>query len=274
MFSQNSRRLIIGCLISILLCIALLEGLFRLLDPFGLERYMSDLALYYTYLEADDNLYILPNGEYHFGRWSARIHDGARFTASPATDCAIAFAGDSVTFGFGVNDSDVWVNRLALRFQNVTFINIGLPGYNVTDVIKRISRTPADGYVYLIFGNDAGLPLNPSAQSERRMYSALRRAVFWVFVPEAPFWVFAPETSGAEIPDFFLSNITALPENALLVGFEGDSLAASVQAHLIPIYQGRISRADPHADAQGNIEIADSIQPLIETYVASICHDK
>lgn len=260
--TRKNSRLITYTLITFLLMVLALEGLFRLLDPFGLQRAVDDLRLYYAALVWDDGLYILPDGEYRFSNWTARMYNGSRFTASPDSDCTIAFVGDSVTFGLGVDDSDTWVNQLAMRYPDVTMLNRGLSGYNSSDVLESIKRTIADGYVYLIFDNDSDAPLQLRSESHR-LYSALQHNVFLLTVSEKP--RVATET--------FLSDIGALPDNTLLFGFEGEPLAIAANAHLIPRYTGRISRADVHADRHGNQQIAASMLPMVSVFVNRICNE-
>jgi hypothetical protein len=258
--NHRLRRLIIYILITFLLVILGMEGLFRLTDPFGLQRAIDDLRLYYAALVWDNGLYMLPDGKYRFSNWTARMVNGARWTASPASDCTIAFVGDSVTFGLGVDDSAVWVNRLAMHYPDVTMLNKGLPGYNSSDVRASIERTVADGYVYLIFDNDSDAPLQMRRKSYW-LYSALQHNIFLLTVSEKP--RIATET--------FLADIAALPDNVLLLGFEGEPLAIAANAHRIPRYTAQISRADVHADRHGNQQIADAMLPFLEPFITRIC---
>jgi hypothetical protein len=257
----KTRRLITYILIAFLLMVLGMEGLFRILDPFGLQRAVADLHLYYAALVMDNGLYMLPDGEYRFSNWTARMVNGARWTASPDSDCTIAFVGDSVTFGLGVDDSAVWVNRLAIQYPDVTMLNKGLPGYNSSDVLESTKRTTANGYVYLIFDNDSDAPLQLRDNSYW-LDSALQHNVFLLTVSEKP--RIATES--------FLADIAALPDNVLLLGFEGEPLAIAANARLIPRYIGRISRADVHADRSGNEQLADSMLPFIAPFVTRICN--
>jgi hypothetical protein len=259
--TRKTRRMITYILITILLMLLAMEGLFRLLDPFGLQRAVADLHLYYAALVWDNGLYILPDGEYRFSNWTARMVNGSRWTASPDSDCTIAFVGDSVTFGLGVDDSAVWVNRLAIQYPDVTMLNRGLPGYNSSDVRISLERTTADGYVYLIFDNDSDAPLQLRSKSYW-LYSALQHNVFLLTVSEKP----------RVATDTFLADIAALPDNVLLFGFEGEPLAIAANAHLIPRYTERISRADVHANRQGNQQIADAMLPMVTPFITEVCN--
>src|SRR5688572_6915252 len=108
-------RKIAYALIGFSLSIFLLETLLRFVDPWGAVTYFTaggpTLDLYIPYGERD----VLPAGVYSFPIWTAHINpDHTRLVPDNAAgNCRIAFVGDSVTFGLGVDDAETWVNLLA-----------------------------------------------------------------------------------------------------------------------------------------------------------------
>ena len=47
--------------------------------------------------------------------------------------------GDSVTFGYGVDDDQTWVDGMARALPDVHVINAGVSGFNSTNVLRTLS---------------------------------------------------------------------------------------------------------------------------------------
>jgi lysophospholipase L1-like esterase len=258
--------------------ILLLEILLRMIDPWGAVRYFSSagptLDLYIPYGQRD----VLPSGEYSFPGWTAHVNpDHSRFVPdNGAGACRIAFVGDSVTFGLGVNDADTWVNLVAARHPEWNVINGGVSGYNSYAVRLSIADTPADAYVYLISYNDAERQIfHPNVQSAPAFQSAI----------EIYARVWQIHNQGYEHPEEFIASrrrfdmdILALSrqENVLILGFATDTLAQSAQeldssVMLLPPYTERISFADPHPNQAGHRQIAAALEPLAGDSLRLLC---
>src|SRR5688572_9029835 len=96
-----------GAAALVLFTLVLIEILLRSVDPWGLYYFQDLEVMGNTIFQADPvRGYLMPDGDYTFTRWRAHIRDGGRVL--PATniqaDCTIAILGDSVAFGYGVND--------------------------------------------------------------------------------------------------------------------------------------------------------------------------
>jgi hypothetical protein len=78
------------------------------------------------------------------------------------------------------------------------------------------------------------------------------------------------------ITEQFKSDLDAMPEHSILMGFKGETLAeyaaTNNNAILIDPYSSVINIADGHADEAGNRELAESIQPIADDFIRDICN--
>ena len=75
---------------------------------------------------------------------------------NPSASRTLVFVGDSVTFGYGVDDAQTWVNLVARQRPDWHVVNAGVSGYNSTNVRRNVEQDrTADALVYLIVNNDA-----------------------------------------------------------------------------------------------------------------------
>jgi hypothetical protein len=132
------RRLTFVCF-AFLFSLVILEGLLRILDPWGVMAYIGDLVAYASGTAPDPlRGYVLAPGAYHMPRWSATVlPDHSRLVpdANTVATCRIVILGDSASFGHGVNDGETWVNLLARQYPNVRVIDAGLDGYNIDNIL-------------------------------------------------------------------------------------------------------------------------------------------
>lgn len=274
------RRGLLLAVIGLVGAVMLLEVLLRLFDPWGAVAYFTaggpPITAYIPYGER----YVLPAGEYSFLRWTAHItaNHSRVVPDNAAGNCRIAFVGDSVTFGLGVDDGATWVNLVAAQHPAWDVVNASVPGYNSYGARLTIADTPADGYVYLISANDAETQaFFPDVKPREGYRFALQ--IYWR--------VWQIQRNGYEHPpqiiygrrrfDTDLLVIARWP-NVLVVGFAGDTLAESASAQvssvvLLPHYSGRISIADPHPDAAGHQQIAMALGPHLEAIASSWCRE-
>lgn len=274
MKTSKARRHIIGILISILIFVFSTEFLLSTFDPLGINRYEEDLHRYFNHVVDGNGLVVLPDGELHFANWKATIEDGARVTATQPGNCHIAFMGDSVTFGLGVNDSDVWVNLLARSYAkqthpDVEIHNYAYPGYNAGNLSAAFQRIEADGYVYFVIENDSEPPLQPRAPRPAPHLWTLQRYVLFLAL------MYRHANYQPLVTDEFKSFLEQLPENTLVIGFKGEVLAGYAAEHhgaiLVEPYTERVSMADGHANAAGNRQIYAAVQPYVEAFIRRIC---
>jgi hypothetical protein len=271
---KNVLKVTIGSILSAIL----LEMLLRFVDPWGAVTYFTaggpTLDLYVSYGERD----VLPAGEYRFPTWTAHINaDHTRYVPdNNVGNCRIAFVGDSVTFGLGVDDAETWVNLLAANHPAWDVVNAGVAGYNSYAVRLTIADTAADAYVYLITNNDAEYQLFHPVVEVRRGYQSSLQIYWRVWQINRQGYEHPPQMLGSERR--FDRDIAALAEhdNVLIAGFTNDDLAQSAYEQyasviLLPAYTETISFADPHPNVIGHQQIAAALDPFVTEYVQAQC---
>lgn len=257
------RRTLIYLLTAMLLALALVEIGLRLFDPWGLLRAEADQNMLYSRFVADIRYGYHPQpGHYTFSNWQAEVlsDTSRRVPASKPHGCTVVFLGDSVTFGFGVNDADTWVNLIAQQLA-IHAINAGVYSYNTERVRDRLNMYPgADLYIYLFFEND-GDP-DPNWQQPYHSQWALQ---YYGYMLNHPVRRDVPHTPG------FAAALADLKQRTLIIAFDRDDLSRRSGAVLIPPYTHVISRADAHADPTGNREIATAMTPIVQTALNRVC---
>ncbi|MGB1287143.1 MAG: SGNH/GDSL hydrolase family protein [Aggregatilineales bacterium] len=270
------RRALMLTLLCILIAIPGTEGLLQMFDPLGVYTRQVDWHIFYNHLEAHETGYRLPTGTLHMTGYSATINvDGTRYTPDTAigADCTIAAVGDSMTFGMGANDADVWVNQLAGRYADVKFINTGRPRYNIMDVLALIQHYPADGYVYLHTLND-DQPNDWQAWLSRGYVEPFKPALYY-------YWHHLRDTRPVTRDRFVtdedmhrraLADIAAI-DSVLIIAFDNDWLLDRLpdDTVIIPWHNNPISPADAHPNRAGHERMADEIHPHIDDFLAGVC---
>lgn len=221
------------------------------------------------FISQDGGYRMLP-GLHTFSNWSASINaDGFRNVPDThSAACSIALVGDSLTFGFGVNDADTWVNLLARDFPNVYILNAGVTGYNANQVLTTIEQVRAAGYFYLMIWNDAEPPLAIDSRWPDNNISALSLYILWLRAVEPPSDMGAFSDA--------VRNIEARPDTQI-IGFQTEppGIYAWVAEHystpLILLYTHVNSHADSHPNMEGNKEIEVEIKPLFAQFAHRIC---
>src|SRR5262245_53206812 len=111
---RDHLKAIGGALLIVGFTLLLLEILLRVVDPWDIQ-YFNDLEVMGNehFVSDAQRGYTLGDGSYRYSHWSATIADGTRLipNTSPDAACEIVILGDSVAFGYGVDDADVWVNQ-------------------------------------------------------------------------------------------------------------------------------------------------------------------
>lgn len=286
-----------GALLIVLSTLLLLEALLRLIDPWGL-RYFNDLARIgneiFVYDEARGHL--MQDGDHAFSHWRASIRHGVRVVPStnPQADCTLAVLGDSVAFGYGVDDEQTWVNLVAARFPQVHVINAALPRYNSTNVLLSARDLQAQGgvdaYFYLIISNDieGSIDIRSSrfVGDGSNLTQIVRYLNFAIFRGGGTDYSPPPEGDTSILSDSDplrrllseMAELSAIP-NMHLAAFQYESLTNTLLAEgfelaLLRYPDRRISLADYHLNPQGNAELAEQIAPLWESILAQACPDR
>lgn len=289
---NNHLKSLAGAAMIVGLTLVLLEILLRVIDPWGLS-YFEDLAVMGNELFTPDAArgYIIQDGSYQFSYWSAAVQAGGRVL--PKTDaaaaCEIIILGDSVAFGYGVNDDAAWANQVAAQLTGVHLRNLAMPRYNSTNVLQTLQAVPdADGYLYLIINNDIDTAINPAEQyfagSGAGLPWLIRYMNFAIFRSGGTDRV---EIEGentallAETPQTarFFSEVDAIlaAGRVWLAAFANEPLTNTLIAKNYPVTvltypaQRRISLADYHLNPQGNEELAAEILPLFREIQQAVC---
>jgi hypothetical protein len=280
----------LGALAIVLITLGLLEFLVSRIDPWGLY-YLDDLkTLYRGYISDDLRGYRLGDGEYSFRHWTAKVENGTRIIPSSGSDtslCKLVFLGDSVTFGQGVSDNEVWINLIASKIPNVHFVNTGTPGYSSTNVLGTYKAFPgANAYIYLIAGNDTDpafdlADLKSQADQFERQPWLARYVAYMISLSRVNNTATISPMS-SEKPDHsrFFGELDQLVQDDKLtiVGLLNDPnplaeeiLQRGYDLKTINYWTHFNSRIDGHANAEGNQEIAAQMMPIVQSVVNQEC---
>lgn len=247
-----------------------LELLLRLFDPAGVRYYNEGTHFMAAMQHQRGEFYLLPvTGRYEFSEFSATITAQGR--AVPDTrNCTIAAIGDSVTFGYGVNDAETWVNLLAREFPQVHFINAGVPGYNSRHILRSMTTLDTNGYLYLVSKNDA-------------LRITFRASTTYVdYVPYLTLYgvhlrgLWAGEGEG-DVGAFLVDLEAIMNQGEVqLFAFEPAALHRLRSAGYAVVYtpignRDRVSGVDPHPNAEGHRKIASAMLPQVGELIERVC---
>lgn len=271
--SSGFRRALVEALISVLLFLLLVELLLRVFDPWGAAFYAENYDLTHHFV-ADPTLgYVLSPGTYHGRTWTAtELPDETRFLPdNHSGPCRVVLLGDSVTWGYRVNDADAWANRIAAQLPDATFIDAAQIGYNIDQVVTLWTQRPdADVDVYLIIPND----IEPAASLESFRSAPDPSQYNYVYLYLNHFRTAL--TPGALDYSRLFAGLDAMRADprVTFVAFDdafGRAVAARYPVHLIPWYTHPISYLDGHPSAAGHAEIAAALLPIIRQAVQNRC---
>ncbi len=257
-----------------------IEVLLRAVDPWGLY-YFDDLATLYSAFAPDAARdYALPDGEYAFTRWTTAMRDGSRRVPdTPAeADCTLVVLGDSVAFGYAVDDAQTWVNGLAQRFPDVRFINAGTVGYNSQQVLATLALYPqADALLYFVIDNDV---------EDITTLETLRTRVQGEI---SPLWLlrygrFATSRNAFRGQPFeptrFFSDLDAISADprVRLAAYADQTLTLALLERgytvtVIPMITDFVSFADRHPNSAGQAKMAEQLAPLVSSMVSDFCEN-
>jgi hypothetical protein len=268
-------RAVIGVLIALLLTMVMLEAALWFIDPLGIATYVYDLSTMVVIANAEG--FTLPPGHHALRHWSYTIDEfGNRVMPPSESACTIAFAGDSVTFGQGVDDDETFAYKIALENPSMRFINLGKIAYNIANVRRAIERHPASGHIYLISDNDDGLPWERPPETwgqPRELPPRLSATRYYIAAFQ--------ERSAAPVTDAeaFWRDLGALRArgDVLMLAVESPLGARVVERdpdiQLVP-HWGReraISWIDGHPNPAGHDHIKAAIEASVRAFAAQRC---
>lgn len=263
-----------GCtLVGIGFALCIVEVSLRVFDPAGIYARQVDLRIFYNHMRPDDAGYRFPEGVLDGYLYDATIQeDGSRYTPHTplSADCTIAGIGDSFTFGYSVNDDDVWLSHLARALPDVQFINVGRPSYAAWEIARLPEMYPADGYLYLHYEDD---------NRQFNWRSAMLAAWVEPYRPALFYYVEAVRRGQTSLPvpddTRYSAAIDTLVKrgDVLFIAFDTDALLSRLpdDVVVIPWHNSPVSTADIHADAAGNARMASDMQPFIADFIERVC---
>lgn len=268
-------------LLVLVISLALLEAALTLIDPFGMV-FFEKVDWLENYLGRANGSYSLSPGIYNVAGWTVTMNDDAtRRVPDSGAGCTLLFTGDSVTWGWGVNDDETFANLIA-RELGTQAINSGVFGYSSEDVAAALDYYEGqyDLAVYLIYPNDhyytwdIDSDLQPAGQHTFPGFGLIHSgtpATVW-------YGVYLTRPGGqpeAEYMDRFTADMDAITghDHVLLFAFDAPP-AAQVRErydiHLIDWYTSAVSRVDPHPTAAGHQQIAAAMLSTIREHLAAL----
>lgn len=251
-------------LIALIIIPALIEVGLYAVNPAGFVQYQDDFRAFLdTAITTDQTTdYALLPGRHFFADWIMTVNtDGTRWVPASNIEAEkeIAFIGDSVTMGWGVDDYDTWVNLVARTLPDWRIVNAGVARFNSRNVRLTLRAVNADVYIYYITDNDheknaPGIDYTPRWQPLTLRY--LR-------------YIFRARKAATE-PDYkrFDADITEIAgANVFFVGhgelFNRVAARYPSRAFWLERWTSNISAVDGHADKAGNQEIAEQMIEVV-----------
>lgn len=258
--------------------VAILEAALAVFDPTGVI-YMNEIsALFFRdTARPDPRGYRVTPGEHHGRYWSFTIQpDGTRLTpdTNPGAARTAVFIGDSLTFGYGVNDRDVWVNLLARDFTDWQLINPSMPAFNAENYARTFDLYPDADVIFVVtIPNDltAGAYIAPFEPPPIYAYVDLYlRTLQGRLAP--------PPLNEAELRDVSVKWEASLRRMAAdprvhVITFPG--AYAQQVARVVPnvstvgYFTSTVSKIDPHASIAGNRELYESMLPVVRAVLGN-----
>lgn len=265
-------KLIRTLLILTLLTLLGIEGLLRL-DPLGMI-YFPELLETYAQSEAISNGWgwQLTPGVHTFAHWSATVNsDHTRLVpaSNPDAPQTWVFLGDSLTFGFSVNDDETFVNHIAERLPDIRVIDAGSIAYSSAQVRDRASEFPdADRLIYLIYDNDAEpRTMLPQVEVKPPTSGINLYIAYWPLFMELRYdrQRTADYIAKLDLPRFCddLQTLGADPRMTMFIFEESvllDEAQACASVLTLPRYEPQVvSISDDHPNAAGQRMIAEQM---------------
>lgn len=237
------------------------------LDPFGILRYLS--AQHRIQYDQERKPYRpvpqIKSAEYgtitineNTTRYLPDAHDHA---------CKIAIVGDSMAWGWEVDDHDTWANLLASHVD-AELVNWAVPGYNLLQVLETIDQLQSyDGFIYLFFENDGDIDHTAGAVAS---WSAI---VTHLHAQQVQHDIYTlPDEQMREL-------LTTLPRNIFVFGFSlpyTRRMAAFYPIHIIPFYDSayHLNSTDWHPNPMGHRLIFEAVYGQISTFINQVCASK
>lgn len=273
--SRQRRRAFFIVIIGIVITLFFVEIVLRIADPFGAVYFVDIVDNFYGRAIEDPRGYVVPEGEYHASHWNFNIlADNTR--AVPDTNInaekTLVFVGDSLTFGYGVDDAETFVNLVARAYPDWHVINNSYPGWSIRNLENAAAMYPdADLIFVLTISNDltevyveAG-KMNDRKDTYLQIYA---RIIGWVFFG---YPVPSEETIAAFEPIWHesITRIGRHPQVTFLTVDTTNDYEQRVLAlfpdrtFVLENYTGFISLVDSHPNPASHVFLAEQIIPIV-----------
>jgi lysophospholipase L1-like esterase len=282
----RARRLIVQILSILIITLVMLDAFLYHLDPLGVVAARHAQATFFTLMELHPTGYRLRTGTHRLHNYTMTItEEGYRAVPDNAgAGCTIAAIGDSVTMGIGVDDSDTWVNLLAQALPDVYWINAGRSDYSVGNVLALLQNTPADGYLWVILGNDVITPFDGVpvlAQNINIYLPATRLYIEYVRSLSQTSVRYEGQPGRPVAMEQYWDSADQLLTTPNVLGFAFadddtgmDTASRYDNVRIIPPFTARLSPADSHPSIEGHRQIANAMLPYVREFAASICANR
>jgi lysophospholipase L1-like esterase len=284
---RDHIRAFLTALVLVLIPFLMLEGLLRIVDPWGIYFFDDMVTMANAFKLDEQRLYDMPDGTYEFRNWTATIENETRVLPAPNADadCRIVLLGDSVTFGYGVNDDETWAYDIALAFPNVEFINTAITAYNSEHVRRTYEMYPdADAYLYSVVYNDWEPTINPARyehQNDARYMPYIVRYGNLLLHrdPELSASDFTPEQLlvHPQLRRFYADiEVLAADPRVEMIAFQDSVTTLALIGGNYPFYQLEyphypISFSDGHVNPEGHDILAERIKPVMQEIIEKHC---
>lgn len=242
--------------------IVILEIIVAMLDPLGIAAYRNGLAMLRSIRYPTNEGYALNDGQHTIEHWTVTVENGLRVVpdTNKSASKELIILGDSVAFGFGVDDSDTFANLIARQLPDWHVINTAQTGYSIGNIERTSSLYPeAECLVYVSVSNDNESDVLNGTETYVYMPALLAYGQYYVLRSIYPVVGY----------DDWLKRAKALFDSGVLITvFDESRQAESVKnANLpfpiIPRHKSTVSYGDSHPDATAHQAITDSLMPLI-----------
>lgn len=260
---------LVGFLLSITLTIVGLEAILSL-DPLGMV-YWRDLTTSTQWLQPTPYGATYIPGNHALSHSSfTMLKDGTRQVpeTNVSANHTLLILGDSVAFGWGVNDAETWANLVARQLPDWRVINAAIPGFNTENVRLALTyfsnQYSIDQVAYQLTSNDADVTISFHTGPKEIHFGSWLADYVGYFTYQQPV-----------VPvnyDRFDRDIVAIASDprVLIVAVPSPCTTEAqnlTRVFVFPAYTGRNSYADGHPNALGHQQIANALLPVISARI-------
>jgi hypothetical protein len=252
---------------SVFATIILLECLLRVFDPYGYTALQaSHFIVNAGYITHPTRGYALADRCYKNSQWGYCVENGARVVPDTNLNArkTLVLVGDSVLFGWGVNNADTAANLIAKALPDWRVINAAVPGYSSENIYATFEqyREVADLTVYLVTPNDIEVSF------PRDVFEYAPRSGD-IMTLEYLRMIYAYAQPIEHAPVRYLNDLYRLHQaGVILVGFE-DNPTLPHYAYKISRYSETLSMFDGHPSIEGQREIAAQMIGIVQALIAT-----